>query len=50
MMRDGFWLGRRALKSSRQGVGGAAMQRLSSAFQQAFVGRVLDQRMLEAVI
>jgi hypothetical protein len=45
VMGDGLWLGAAIAEEFR----GAAMQRLSAALQEAFVGRVLDQRMLEAI-
>ena len=44
--RDRLGLGRRAIA---QKLSGAAMQRLAPAFEQVFVGRVLDQRVLETV-
>ena len=50
MMRDDFGLGRRALWIVAQRFGGAAVQRLPAAFEQALVGCVLDQRMLEAIV
>ena len=46
MMRDRFGLGVRVA----QRLGGAAMQRLAAALEQALVGRVLDQRVLEAIV
>ena len=50
MMRDGFWLRRRALRNVAQDFGGAAVQHLATAPEQALVGGVLDQRVLEAVV
>ena len=47
MMGDRFGLGARR---STQRVGSAAMQRLAAALEQAVVGRVLDQRVLEAIV
>ena len=49
MVGDDFGLGRRALGIVAQDFGGAAVQRLAAALEQALVGRVLDQRMLEAI-
>ena len=49
MMGDDFRLGRRALGLVAQDFGGAAVQHLATALQQAVIGRVLDQRVLEAV-
>ena len=48
MMRDGFRLGGGALWVSGQDFRGAAVQRLAAALEQPVVGRVLDQRVLEA--
>ena len=45
MMGDRFGLG----VGVAQRVGGAAVQRLAAALEQALVGRVLDQRVLETV-
>ena len=45
MMGDRFGLGVRV----DQRVSGAAVKRLAAALEQALVGRVLDQRVLEAV-
>jgi hypothetical protein len=42
MMRDVSWLARRALRLIAQEFGGAAVQRLAAALEQALVGRVLD--------
>ena len=49
MMGDELRLGRRALGIVAQDFRGAAVQRLAAALEQALVGRVLDQRMLEAI-
>ena len=49
MVGDDFGLGRRALGIVAQDFGGAAVQRLAAALEQAVVGRVLDQRVLEAI-
>ena len=49
MMRDDFRLRCGALRPSDQDFGGAAMQRLAAALEQAVVGRILDQRVLEAI-
>jgi len=49
MMRDDFVLGRRALGLGAQNFRGAAVQRLAAALEQALVGRILDQRVLEAI-
>ena len=50
MMGDDFRLGRGALGLIAQDFGGAAVQRLAAALEQAVVGRVLDQRVLEAIV
>src|SRR6516225_9761940 len=50
MMRDHFWLRRGALGQLAQGFRGAAVQRLATTPKQAFVGRILDQRVLEAIV
>ncbi len=50
MMCDRFRLGRRALRTVAQDFSGAAVQRLAAAFQQAIVGGVLNQCVLEAVV
>ena len=50
MMRDRLRLGRRAFGLIAQDFGGAAVQRLAAALEQALVGGVLDQRVLEAVV
>ena len=47
MMGDRFGFGRCAFA---QDFGCAAMQRLAAALEQAVVGRVLDQRVLEAIV
>ena len=47
MMGDRLGLGARAFAQS---LGRAAMQRLAAALEQAVVGRVLDQRVLEAIV
>ena len=49
MMRDKLRLGRRALGLVAQDFSGAAVQRLAAAPEQALVGCVLDQRVLEAI-
>ena len=49
MMRDRFGLGA-ARSAVAQDFGGAAVQRLAAALEQAVVGRVLDQRVLEAIV
>ena len=46
---DDFRLGRSALGGIAQDFGGATVQRLAAALEQAVVGRVLDQRVLEAI-
>ena len=46
MMGDRFGLGVRLA----QRLGRAAVQRLTAALEQAVVGRVLDQRVLEAIV
>ena len=50
MMGDDFGLGRRALEILAQDFRGAAVQRLAAALEQALVSRILDQRMLEAIV
>ena len=50
MMGDDFRLGRGALPLSDQDFRGATMQRLAAALEQAVVGRILNQRMLEAIV
>ena len=47
MMGDRFGLG---VALSRSDFGRAAVQRLAAALEQAVVGRVLDQRVLEAIV
>ena len=49
MMGDDFGLSRRALWIVAQKLGGPAVQRLPAALEQAVIGRVLDQRVLEAI-
>ena len=49
MMGDDFGLSRGALADLAQDFGGAAVQRLAAALEQAVVGGVLDQRVLEAI-
>jgi hypothetical protein len=49
MMGDDFRLGRGALGLVAQDFRRAPVQRLTPAFQQALVGGVLDQRVLEAI-
>ena len=50
MSCDRFQLSPRALGAVAQQFSGAPVQRSAAALQQALVGRVLDQRVLEAVI
>ena len=50
MTGDNFRLGCRMLRLVAQDFGGAAVQRLAAALEQAVVGRVLDQRVLEAIV
>src|SRR5208337_5623866 len=50
MMRDQLGLGRGSLGLIAQDFGGAAVQRLPAALEQALVRRVLDQRMLGAIV
>ena len=50
MMGDELRLGRGALGLIAQDFGGAAVQRLAATLEQAVVGRVLDQRVLEAIV
>src|ERR1700691_3639431 len=49
MMCDDLRFGRGALRVVAQDFGGAAVERPAAALEQAVVGRVLDQRMLEAI-
>src|SRR5258708_4846240 len=49
MMRNDLWLSRRALWVVAQEFSGAAVQRLPPALKLTIVGRVLNQRMLEAI-
>ena len=50
MMGDDFWLGCRALSGIMQDFGGTAVQSLPAALEQAVVGRILDQSVLETMI
>ena len=50
MSGDRLGLRRRALGVVAQEFGGAPVQRSAAALQKAFVGGVLDQRVLEAVV
>ena len=50
MVGDDFRLRRGALRGIAQDFGGATVQRLATAPEQAVVGRVLDQRLLEAIV
>jgi hypothetical protein len=50
MMGDCLRLGRGALGLVAQDFGSAAMQRLAAALEQAVIGRVLNQRVLEAIV
>jgi len=50
MMGDDFRLGCRALGGIMQDFGGAAVQRLPAALEQAVVGRILDQSVLETIV
>jgi len=50
MMGDRLGLGRGALGLIAQEFGGAAVQCLPAALKQAVVGRVLDQRVLKAIV
>ena len=49
MMRDHLGLSDRSFRIVAQKFRSAAVQRLTAAPEQAVVGRVLDQRMLEAI-
>jgi hypothetical protein len=49
MMGDDFRRGRSALGLVAQDFGGAAVQRLTAALEQAVICRFLDQRVLEAI-
>ena len=50
-MRHQFRLGRRRVREAvAQNLGDAPMQRLPAALEQTVVGRVLNQRVLEAVV
>ena len=48
-MGNDFRLRRGSLRIIAQDFSGAPVQRLPSGFEQAVVGRVLDQRVLEAI-
>src|SRR5271156_4521810 len=50
MMGDDFRLGGSELWLSDQDFRRAAVQRLAAALEQALVGRVLDQRVLETIV
>ena len=50
MMGDDFRLDGGALRLSHQDLGGAAVQRLAAAPEQAVVSRVLNQRVFEAIV
>ena len=50
MMGNDFGLGGGALWIVAQEFAGATVERLAAALEQTFVGRVLDQRVLEAVV
>ena len=50
MMGKRFRLGRRPFGLVAQNFSSAAVQRLAAALEQALVGRVLDQRVLETVV
>ena len=50
MMGDDFRLGRGALGVIAQNFGRAAVQHLAAALEQAVVGGVLDQRVLETIV
>ena len=50
MMGDDFWLSCSALGLAAQDFGGAAMQDLAAALEQAVVGCVLDQRVPESIV
>jgi hypothetical protein len=50
MMGDDLPRGRGALGLVAQDFGGAAVQRLAAALEQVVVSRILDQRMLEAIL
>ena len=49
MMGDDFRLASRALRVVAQDFGGPSVQRLAAALKQAVVGRILNQRVLEAI-
>jgi hypothetical protein len=50
MSRDRLRLGHCALRLLEQAFGGAPMECLAAALEQAVVGRVLDQGVLEAIV
>ena len=50
MMRDRFRLGGLPPRLPAQDFSDPAMQGLAAALQKAFVGRVLDQRVFEAIV
>src|SRR6516164_2888865 len=51
MMRQHFRLGRRSVgKRSRKNLGEAPMQHLPPALEEIFVGRILNKRVLEAIV
>ena len=50
MMGDDFRFGRRALRLIAKDFARATVRRLAAALEQAVIGRVLDQRVLEAII
>jgi hypothetical protein len=50
MISNDLGLSRRALRIVPQKLGGSAVQRLPAALEEAVVSRVLDQRVLEAIV
>ena len=50
MMGNDFGLGDRAVRIVAQEFGGAAVQRLPATLEKAVIGRILDQRVLEAIV
>src|SRR5215472_2171627 len=51
MMRQYFRLGRRGVREAvAQNLGDAPMQHLPSALEKIFVGRILNKRVLEAIV
>ena len=50
MARDRLRLGWRAFGGVAQDFGGAPMQRLTTALEQALISRILDERVPEAVM